>query len=281
MSAVPLRGTRGPRRGLLGPGLRALSLVIDYRKVVWATTRIELQKRYAGSLLGGLWIVLQPTLLLSVYLFTYLVVFRMRFPGFSTMDYVLFVFSGLIPYLGFMEAVTSGCLVLRQNLHLVKNVMLPIELLPVRAVAVSLASQMVSLAVLLLLLALAGHASVHWLWLPVVLVLQVMFLLGLVWILSVIGLVLPDVSPLVNLGVLFLMFVSPIGFRPDMVPPALRFVLRFNPIYYLTETFRSSLLYGSFPEATLAAGYTGLSLTVFFAGAAVFRKFKDVLVDYE
>jgi lipopolysaccharide transport system permease protein len=255
--------------------------VADYRKIVWATTRIELQKRYAGSVLGGLWVVLQPTLLLSVYLFTYLVVFRLRFPGFSTMDYVLFVFSGLIPYLGFMEAVTSGCLVLRQNLHLVKNVMLPIELLPVRAVAVSLVSQMVSLAVLLLLLAAAGHASWHWLWLPLVLVLEVLLLLGLVWVLSVVGLVLPDVSPLVNLGVLFLMFVSPIGFRPDMVPPAFRFVLRLNPVFYLTESFRSSLLYGHLPEAPLAAGFAGLALIVFFVGAATFRKFKDVLVDYE
>jgi lipopolysaccharide transport system permease protein len=225
--------------------------------------------------------VLQPTLLLSIYLFTYLVVFRMRFPGFSTMDYVLFVFSGLIPYLGFMEAATSGCLVLRQNLHLVKNVMLPIELLPVRAVAVSLASQMVSLMVLLLLLASHGYASVHWLWLPVVLGLQVMLLLGLVWILSVICLVLPDMSQLVNLGVFFLMFVSPIGFRPDMVPPALQLVLHLNPIFYLTEAFRASLFYGGLPGTTLAAGYATISLAVFFGGAAFFRKFKDVLVDYE
>jgi lipopolysaccharide transport system permease protein len=281
LSALPLRGVRGRRRSLLAPGREALSLVREYRKVIWATTRIELEKRYAGSVLGGLWIVLQPTLLLSIYLFTYLVIFRMRFPGFSTMDYVLFVFSGLIPYLGFMEAVTSGCLVLRQNLHLVKNVMLPIELLPVRAVAVSLVSQMISLFVLLFLLVFHGNASLQWLWLPVVLALEVMLLLGLVWMLSVLGLVLPDVSPLVNLGVLFLMFVSPIGFRPDMVPSALRPVLHLNPIFYLTEAFRSSLFYGRVPDPAVAAGYAGISVAVFFLGAAFFRKFKDVLVDYE
>jgi lipopolysaccharide transport system permease protein len=160
-------------------------------------------------------------------------------------------------------------------------VMLPIELLPVRAVAVSLVSQMVSLAVLLLLLASHGYASIHWLWLPVVLAFQVMLLLGLVWILSVLCLLLPDVGPLVNLGVFFLMFVSPIGVRPDMVPPTLQLVLHLNPIFYLTETFRASLFYGRLPGATLAAGYASISLAVFFGGAALFHGLKDVLVDYE
>jgi lipopolysaccharide transport system permease protein len=280
VSGVPLDGTRRRRRSLAA-GWDALALIHEYRKIVWATTRIELEKRYAGSVLGGLWIVLQPTLLLSIYLFLYLVVFRLRFPGFSTMDYVLFVFSGLIPYLGFMEAATNGCLVLRQNLHLVKNVMLPIELLPVRAVAVSLVSQMVSLVVLLLLLLIHGRASVHWLWLPVVLALQVMLLLGLIWILSVVGLIVPDVAPLLNLGLLFLMFISPIGFRPDMVPPALRPTLYLNPVFYLTETFRASLFYGRFPEGRVAVGYALLAAVAFFVGAAFFRRFRDALLDYE
>ncbi len=281
MSAAPVRDTDRRRRSLVRPGREAFALIREYRRVLWATTRVELAKRYAGSVLGGVWVVLQPTLLLSIYLFTYLVIFRMRFPGFSTMDYVLFVFAGLVPYLGFIEAATSGCVVLRQNLHLVKNVMLPMELLPVRAVTVSLVSQTVSLGVLLLLLLFHGDAGWHWLALPVVLVLQVMLLLGLVWILSVVSFVLPDVAPLVNLGVFFLMFVSPIGFRPDMVPDVLRPVLHLNPIYYLTEAFRSALLYRGPPDPRVMGGFAALSIVVFFAGAAFFREFKDVLVDYE
>ena len=77
-------------------------------RLLVAITRVELSKRYAGSVLGPLWLVLQPALLLSVYIFVYLVVFKMRFADFSRLDYVLYVFTGLIPYMGTIDAITSG-----------------------------------------------------------------------------------------------------------------------------------------------------------------------------
>jgi lipopolysaccharide transport system permease protein len=103
-----------------------LGLIYRYRRLLVSITRVELAKRHAGSLLGIAWVVLQPALLLCVYLFVYMVVLRLRFEGFSRLDYVLYVFCGLVPYLGFMEALTTGALSIKQNIHLVKNVMLPI-----------------------------------------------------------------------------------------------------------------------------------------------------------
>jgi len=103
-----------------------------------AITRVEFQKRYAGSVLGVSWLVLQPALLLSVYLFVYLVVFKVRFPGFSEMDFVVFVFAGLVPFLGTIEATNGAALSIKANMHLVKNVMLPTELVPVRTVPVAM-----------------------------------------------------------------------------------------------------------------------------------------------
>src|SRR4051812_9144813 len=193
-------------------------IIFRYRRMLAAITRIELAKRHAGSVLGMAWVVLQPALLLSVYVFVYMVVLRMRFPGFSRIDYVLYVFCGLVPYLGFMEALTTGALSIRQNIHLVKNVMLPIELIPVRSVIVGMASQFVSMALVLLLVAGTGALSWHVLWLPVVVALQVMWLGGLTWVLSSLTVALPDITYFINLFVFLLMFLSPIGFKPDMLP---------------------------------------------------------------
>ena len=161
-----------------------LRIILRYRRLLASMTRVELGKRHAGSILGMVWVILQPALLLSVYLFVYMVVFQYRFPGFSRIDYVLYVFCGLVPYLGFMEALTTGALSIKQNMHLVKNVMLPIELIPVRSVIVGMASQFVSIALVLLLVTANGVLSWHVLWLPAVVVLQVMWLVGLTWILS-------------------------------------------------------------------------------------------------
>src|SRR5207247_7717882 len=130
---------------------------------------------------------------------------KMRFPGFSRFDYVLYVFCGLVPYLGFMEALTTGALSIKQNIHLVKNVMLPIELIPVRSVLVGMASQVVSIILVLLLVTLGGALSWHVLWLPAVVLMQVAWLAGLTWSLSCITVALPDVTYFVNLFVFLLM----------------------------------------------------------------------------
>jgi lipopolysaccharide transport system permease protein len=260
---------------------KTADLIVGHRRLLVAITRVELAKRHAGSVLGLTWVVLQPALLLSVYLFVYMVVFKIRFPGYSRLDYVLYVFCGLVPYLGFMEALTSGGVSIKQNMHLVKNVMLPIELIPVRSVIVGMTGQFVSLGIVLVLIALSGALTYRVVLLPVVVLLEVLWLVGLTWILSSVTVALPDVTYFVNLFVFLLMFVSPIGFRTDMVPAQLRFMLYLNPIFYMTQVFRATLLSGEHASAGVWAVYTVMSLAMFVLGSAFFLTFKDVLVDYE
>jgi lipopolysaccharide transport system permease protein len=257
------------------------SLIFRYRRLLVSITRVELAKRHAGSLLGMTWVVLQPALLLSVYLFVYMVVFKMRFEGFSQFDYVLYVFCGLVPYLGFMEALTTGGLSIKQNIHLVKNVMLPIELIPIRSVIVGMASQFVSIGLVLLLVAADRALSWQVFWLPAIVVLQVMWLAGLVWILSSLTVALPDITYFVNLFVFLLMFLSPIGFKPEMIPKRFGWVIFGNPIYYMTEMYRDSMLNGHRPALSVAIIYVGMCVVTFAIGSAFFERFKGVLTDYE
>jgi homopolymeric O-antigen transport system permease protein len=260
---------------------RMMGIIYRYRRMLAAITRVELAKRHAGSVLGFSWVVLQPALLLSVYLFVYMVVLRMRFEGFSRFDYVLYVFCGLVPYLGFMEALTTGGLSIKQNMHLVKNVMLPIELIPVRSVIVGMASQFVSIGFVLLLAAAAGSLSWRVAVLPIVVVLQVMWLAGLTWILSSVTVALPDITYFVNLFVFLLMFLSPIGYKPDMVPHGFGWVIYLNPIYYMTEMYRGSMLSESALRIPVVAIYALMCVVTFALGSAFFERFRGVLTDYE
>jgi len=272
---------RNPMVSLATASWKSLQLILDNGRLLAAITRVELQKKYAGSVLGLGWVFLQPALLLCVYLFIYLIVFDVRFPGFSTFDYVLYVFCGLVPYLGFMEALTTGGLSIRQNIHLVKNVMLPIDLIPVRAVIVGMTSQFVSLVLVILMLAGDGRLSAHILWLPLVVLLQVLLMIGLAWILAGLTVALPDMTYFVNLFVFLLMFLSPIGFRVEMVPPNFQWVVHFNPVHYMIQVYRDSMLNGTWPRLLDVSVFAGGALLSFAAGAAFFRAFKGVLVDYE
>ena len=261
---------------------RRMAMVIyRYRRMLAAITRVELAKRHAGSVLGVAWVVLQPALLLSVYVFVYMVVLRMRFEGFSRFDYVLYVFCGLVPYLGFMEALTTGALSIKQNIHLVKNVMLPIELIPVRAVIVGMASEFVSIGIVLMLAAADRSLSWHVILLPLVVVLQVLWLTGLTWILSSLTVALPDISYFINLFVFLLMFLSPIGYKPEMVPHGFGWVMYLNPIYYMTEVYRGAMLIGTSTTVAVVAIYAVMCTVTFAIGGAFFERFRGVLIDYE
>jgi lipopolysaccharide transport system permease protein len=112
-----------------------------------------------------------------------------------------------------------------------------------------------------------------------VIALQMMWLVGLTWILSSVTVALPDVTYFVNLFVMLLMFVSPIGFRE--VPNGFRWVVLLNPIYYLTEMYRDSMLYGRLPSPAVLSVYVTMCLLTFALGGTFFERFKGVLVDYE
>jgi lipopolysaccharide transport system permease protein len=194
---------------------------------------------------------------------------------------VLYVFCGLVPYLGTIEAVTMGAVSIKQNIHLVKNVMLPIELVPVRAVLVASATQAVGLVLVLILSAINGSLSVHVLWLPIAWAFQIVMLVGLAWIIASIAVALPDISNFLNLFLFLLMFVSPIAFTGSMVPASVSAMLFFNPVHYLLEVYRDSLMFGHLPGPLVVAVYVGVSLGTFAIGAVFFRAFRGVLLDYE
>ena len=258
-----------------------VSTLAGNASLVVAITRVELQKRFAGSVLGVSWLFLQPALLLSVYLFVYLVVFKVRFPGFSELDYVVFVFAGLVPFLGAIEALNGSVLSIKANMHLVKNVMLPIELVPVRTVMVALSGEAVGLALVILLSAINGSLGPTLALLPVAVLLQVIALLGLAWLVSGLGVALPDVSNFVSLFMFLLMFISPIAFKPDMVPSSFQVVVYANPVFYMVEMFRDCLISGREIDPRMWGANAVLSMIVFVLGAAFFRAFKSILADYE
>jgi lipopolysaccharide transport system permease protein len=268
-------------RSMARASLSVVAMLYRHRRVLVATTRVEVRKRYAGSALGLVWVGLYPVLLLCVYLFVFLVLFRTRLPGFSEMDYVLYVFAGLIPYMGLSEAVQAGTQSIKQNLHLIKNVMLPIELVPVRAVAAALVGQSVSLVVLVVLAAANGTLSPAMVFLPLVFLLQFLMLIGIVFVLSAAAVVVQDISYLVTLTLMLLMFLSPIGFRVDMLPPSFGIIVWANPVAYLLDAYRAVLLTNHPFSLKSAVVFCTLATIAFVFGAAFFSRFKGVLVDHE
>jgi lipopolysaccharide transport system permease protein len=258
-----------------------LDLIWRYRVILRATTKVELRKRFAGSVLGIFWAVLNPLLFLCVYLFLNVFVFMVAMPGLSRLGVIIFIFSGLVPFLGLMEAATAGTVCVKQNMHLIKNVIVPIDLVPVRTVVLSMVGVGVGLALTLLLLIIDKSLSPYLWLLPAVVLLQFLAMVGLAWVLASLGIIFPDLAQIINVVMITLMFVSPIGFRPTALPEGIRAIVWLNPVHYMIDSYRSVLMQGFGPDWWSLAIFAALSLVTFWLGAAFFRRFKGVLVDYE
>jgi lipopolysaccharide transport system permease protein len=279
---VEVAGTSSPARvGPFAPGLRLARLLSANRQVLVATTRVELEKRYSGSLLGRSWIILYPVLWLAIYLFVYLVVFKVRYPSFSTLEYVVYIFSGLVPYIAIMEAVTAGVVSVKQNLHLVRNIILPVEMIPARAVGMAFVSELVGLLMLVILDLVSGSGTARLAVLVLAVAIELVYLMGMAMFLAPLGVLFPDIGYFTNLAVLFVLFVSPIAFKPAALPVGYHFIVWINPIYYLLLPFRLATLPATGWDwaSLLAAG--AIAVITYFVGTAFFARTKPYLVDYD
>jgi lipopolysaccharide transport system permease protein len=256
------------------------NLVRSWR-VLRALTLIECRRKYAGSILGVLWYPLYSALLLGSYCFVYLVVFRVRYRELGTYEFVLFVFAGLIPYLGFSEAVSTGLGSVKANLALLRNAVFPIELVPVKHVLAALVGLLISLALLVAMVLPTSHAGWHLLYLPLPLASLLLFSLAVVWVLSAVAVVVPDIAQIVNIGLLLLMFVSPIGFSVDMVPPHARPLVYLNPLTYLIEAFRYAIMGQRVSPLWVDVAFFAGAAVAASAAGAFFRRMSPVFSDYE
>lgn len=255
------------------------------RGTLWAVTRIEFKKKYAGSVLGVLWYPLYAGLLLGMYTFVFTVMFPVRFneANFGTFDYIMMMFCGLVPYLGFSDAIATGVSSIKSNISLVKNEVFPVELIPVKHVLVSMAGLLISLSILLVIIAPTDYLGWHLLYLPVSIALLMMFTLSVVWVLSALAVLIPDLTYFVNLLLLFLIFVSPIAVKLSQLPHNIQLLMYCNPLTHLIESFRFSLLGEAvrFTPLWYDGAFGLLSLAFLCTAGAFFRRMMPLFSDYE
>jgi lipopolysaccharide transport system permease protein len=254
-------------------------LIVRHRRMLWATTQTDVRTRFAGSVLGLAWLAAYPLLVLGAYAAVYVAIFRVRFDGYDSIDYVLLIFCGLIPFLGFAEGLSASVTAVTNNRNLVRNTLFPVELLGVKAVLASQCSQIVGTAVLLTALAAAGRLGPTAALVLPVWVCQVGFGIGVGWIVGTLNVFLRDLQMVVGVVVMVLMMASPIAYTPEMVPGALRPVLVLNPLAHFIRAYQECLMLGTVPGPGTWAAVAGLGLGAPAVGYWFLRRLKPVFAD--
>jgi lipopolysaccharide transport system permease protein len=260
--------------------LEPIHLIWSRRKIFWEAVKVSLRQRYAGSTLGMAWMVVGPVLLLSLYALIYLVVFRVRPTNMEAEVYVLYIFSGLVPFINFSQGLIQGTTALSADREVLLNTVFPAELVPVREVMASLVTLAIGICIICALGLFIGKLALTWLLVPVVLFLLLMFLTGLTWILSLANLVLKDIQQILVYVTIVLIITSPIAYTQDMVPPMLKILIYLNPLAYFIICIQSLVVLGSLPPWPIALGVTTFGVGIMILGAYVFNRAKTVFFDY-
>jgi len=259
---------------------KAIFLIWKYRHVLWTTTKNDVKSRYAGSTLGILWALVYPILLLGVYTLLYVGILKVRTVSMTTPEYTSLIFCGLVPFLGFSEALGSGVGSVTSNPNLIKNTMFPIELVPLRTVLSSTITQIVGTVLLLIALSVMGKASIFFFLVPLIFVMQLLFTTGFIWFVSSVNVLARDMSQITSVLMIFFIMISPIGYTPDMIPEGFRTLAYVNPLYSIITVYREVIFYGRLPSALDITFFVMMSLASFSAGFFIFMKLKQVFADY-
>lgn len=259
--------------------LEPFKLLFKNRNMIYQTTMNDIKGRYAGSFMGLAWAILYPILFLGCYACVYIFIFNVKYADFNTSEYIVVIFCGLVPFIGFQEALASGTSSIVGNVGLMKNTLFPIELVPVKTILATQTTQVAGLSMIVIALVLLGKLSVFTPFVLVMWILQMLFNMGLVWILSSINVIARDLQNVISVIIMFLMMVSPIAYPVEMVPGNLQPFLKLNPLYYTISSYQDVLIFERAPRLETFIPYAIMSVVIFMIGYKFFIKMKRVFVD--
>lgn len=259
-----------------------LSLRSNWDLIIQLARR-EVIGRYRGSWMGLAWSIINPAILLAVYTFFFLVIFKARWHSdqpTSTSDFAILVFVGLIIHGLFAECVNKAPYVIQSNANYVKKVVFPLETL----VPVSMVSALFHLAMSFIVLIIAQlliGGGIHWtaIFMPLVLLPLVLTALGISWWLASLGVFIRDVGQITGFMMTVLLFMSPIFYPISSMPEPYRTFLLLNPLTFIIEQARAVTVYGKLPDFFGLAYATWIGVIVAWLGYAWFQKTRKAFAD--
>jgi len=243
--------------------------------------RREIEGRYRGSLLGVLWAVLHPLVLLLVYTFVFTVVLPAAHPP-ELQPFALFMFCGILPWTWFSSSLLESSTVLITSGNLIRKVLFPAEVLPIVTVLAGAVHFCLGLPILAAFLVYYRVPVVptDLLWFPVIVLIQLVLSLGLALLLSTLTVHFRDVRDLLSNLLTLWFFGTPIIYAVSQVPPQVRQILNLNPMTHLVVSYQEVLFTtGTFSQWPQLLAVGAASVGVFIAGFFVFDRLRDTLAE--
>ena len=251
----------------------------QYREMIRSMINRELKGRYKGSLLGVLWSFLNPLLQMLVYTIVFSFIMRNGIE-----DYYLFLIVALVPWIFLSGSLTAGAACIRGQKEMVNKIYFPREIIPLSLVTSQLINMFYAAIVVALILLISGKGvNLNALcFLPIIIISEYLFTLGLTLIVSAVTVFFRDLEYITGIIVMAWQFLSPVMYGIDFVPEGIaRKLFDCNPMTPIITAYRDILYYKTQPDSRYMLMSMAYGVCIFIIGAIVFRilqkRFSEVL----
>jgi len=255
--------------------IQHLNELYRYRALVAALAGRELKGRYRGSVLGFLWTFLNPLLLLLVYALVFSVYFRVQME-----HYAVFMFTGLLPWIFFSQALNEGAGAIVDGGSLVTKVLFPQQVLIAVRVLGNFVNYLLSLPILVIFLYAEG-LRLAWpaLALPLVACVHLWFTFACALALATATVFMRDTRHILGNLLTLWFFLTPVLYPLAQVPERWQWLIYFNPAAVFTLAYHDVLFWGRWPRWDLLAAMALLALVILLLAVRVFEHYKEYFAE--
>lgn len=279
-------------------GIGVLSLIWKYdaitilpvelyqnRKLIWKLSKNDFKTRYAGSYLGIVWAFVDPVVTILIYWAVFgggLSPIAASLKPDSDIPYVLTLTAGIIPWLFFSEALSSGTSALLEYKYLVKQVVFKISILPIIKITSASFIHLFFVGFMILLNLIMGNSmDVHWLQLLYFSGCMYIFVLALTYATCAIVIFFRDLGQIISMILKVGIWATPIMWSITMIPEDFQIFFKLNPIYYIVNGYRSALFekVWFWQDFYSTMFFWIVTVILFGIGATIFKRLKPHFAD--
>lgn len=239
----------------------------DYRELLKSNVKKEIRGKYKGSILGVLWSFINPLLQTIVYTIVFSIIMR------STMEhYLIYVITGIIPWTFFTTVITQGTNTILMNGGIIKKVYFPREIMPISVTTSALVNFFIS-CIIIIIFCICSGVGLSWyiLLVPVIAIIQYIFTLGCIFILSAVDVYIRDIEYIVNFILSLAFYATPVLYETSMFAKW-EWVLNLNPLTHLLNAYRAIFYSKTMPNFTMVGIVFVISVVLCFVGYKIFKR---------
>lgn len=239
-----------------------------YRELLKTNVKKDIRGKYKGSFLGILWSFINPLLQVLVYALVFPYIMKVE-----TENYLIFLICGIIPWTWFITSISQGTTSITNNANLIKKVYFPREILPISVVTSGLVNFLISCIIILIFVLLGGLTiSWHLIFLPLIIIVQYIFTLALIFVLSAFNVYVKDVEYIVAFIINMLFYATPILYTTEMFSGPILWLFRLNPLAHLINAYRDVFYVHHIPNLINLSVLLGVSILLVVICYIIFKK---------